>query len=183
MAERADIPVFKNSPIMVLVLGFCTCGLYMIYWNMKVAEIFNKISGREVISTPIAVLAGATAALPHGLDHHLVPAPVDDSPEARARHEAAEDAILVDPQASAAATVRRTAASQRLRHLQALLAPRPVAIPDIASIALPAGIARSRLHRDTLIGLIQASALLHQHQRPTIAGCVVVAQKRASVLP
>jgi len=58
MAERSEIPVFQNSPILVLVLGFLTCGLYMIYWNMKVAEIFNKISGRELISTPIAVLAG-----------------------------------------------------------------------------------------------------------------------------
>ena len=58
MVERSQIPVFQNSPILVLVLGFCTLGLYLIYWNMKVAEVLNKISGRELISTPVALLAG-----------------------------------------------------------------------------------------------------------------------------
>ena len=32
-----SIPVFKVDPIMVLVFGFLTCGLYLIYWNIKVA--------------------------------------------------------------------------------------------------------------------------------------------------
>lgn len=58
MAERSEIPVFKNAPVMVLVLGFCTCGLYMIYWNMKMAEVMNKVSGREVVSPVVAAIGG-----------------------------------------------------------------------------------------------------------------------------
>src|SRR4051794_17018391 len=58
MANRSEIPVFKNEPIMVLILGLVTCGLYNIYWNMKMAEVFNKVAGKEVISPVIAVLGG-----------------------------------------------------------------------------------------------------------------------------
>lgn len=58
MVDRASVPVFKTDPIMVLVLGFLTCGLYLIYWNMKAAEVMNAVSGREVISPTIAVLSG-----------------------------------------------------------------------------------------------------------------------------
>ena len=52
------IPVFKVDPIIVLILGFITCGLYLIYWNIKVAEVLNAVSEREVISSPIAIFAG-----------------------------------------------------------------------------------------------------------------------------
>jgi|SRR5579862_3775012 len=58
-----NIPPFKNPPILVLVLGFCTCGLYMIYWNIKVAEVLNKVTGREVISPIVAGIAGLCAPL------------------------------------------------------------------------------------------------------------------------
>jgi Domain of unknown function (DUF4234) len=53
-----DIPVFKNEPIMVLLLGFVTCGLYLIYWNMKVAEVLNAVTKKELIAQPIAILSG-----------------------------------------------------------------------------------------------------------------------------
>ena len=53
-----NIPVFKVDPIVVLLLSFITCGLYLIYWNIKVAEVINAVSDREVISTPIAVFSG-----------------------------------------------------------------------------------------------------------------------------
>ena len=53
-----QIPVFKVDPIMVLLFGFLTCGLYLIYWNIKVAEVFNAVSKREVISQPVAIFAG-----------------------------------------------------------------------------------------------------------------------------
>jgi len=56
--DRQDIPVFKNNPIVVLLLSIFTCGLYLIYWNIKVAEVLNKVSRRELISTAIAVLSG-----------------------------------------------------------------------------------------------------------------------------
>ena len=52
------IPVFNVDPIVVLILGFITCGLYLIYWNIKIAEVLNAVSEREVISAPIAVFAG-----------------------------------------------------------------------------------------------------------------------------
>jgi hypothetical protein len=52
------IPVFKVDPILVLILGFLTCGLYHIYWNIKVAEVLNAVAEREVISSPVAILAG-----------------------------------------------------------------------------------------------------------------------------
>lgn len=53
-----SIPVFNVDPLLVLILGFITCGLYLIYWNLKVAEVLNAVSEREVISQPIAIFAG-----------------------------------------------------------------------------------------------------------------------------
>lgn len=53
-----EIPVFKVDPIMVLLFSILTCGLYLIYWNIKVSEVFNAVAGREVISQPIAIFAG-----------------------------------------------------------------------------------------------------------------------------
>ncbi len=125
------------------------------------------------VQGPIAVLAASVAALPHGLDHHLFAVPVDDSPEAQTRQRQAEVAPMADPATLASAQRRRESAIRRLHNAQRLLIPRPVAIPDLAVIALPAALARNRLHHDTLVGLIQASALLHQHQRPTVEGCVI----------
>ncbi|CAN5414328.1 hypothetical protein BH10PLA1_BH10PLA1_17100 [soil metagenome] len=63
MADKSEIPVLRNEPILVLVLGLVTCGLYMIYWNMKTAEVLNKISGKEVIAQPVAILAGCCVPL------------------------------------------------------------------------------------------------------------------------
>ena len=37
------IPYFKNDPFIVLLLGFVTCGLYLIYWNIKMAEVINAV--------------------------------------------------------------------------------------------------------------------------------------------
>jgi hypothetical protein len=53
-----NIPIFKNDPIVVLLLGIVTCGLYLIYWNMKTAEVLNAVNEREVISSPVAIFAG-----------------------------------------------------------------------------------------------------------------------------
>jgi hypothetical protein len=53
-----NIPYFKNEPIVVLLLGFLTCGLYLIYWNIKTAEVLNAVAGKEVISQPVAIFAG-----------------------------------------------------------------------------------------------------------------------------
>lgn len=61
MVDRKDIPVFKMEPVLVLILGLVTCGLYLIYWNIKAAEVLNKVAGREVISPVVAVISGCCA--------------------------------------------------------------------------------------------------------------------------
>ena len=35
---RNPIPTFKVDPIVVLILSLLTCGLYLIYWNLKASE-------------------------------------------------------------------------------------------------------------------------------------------------
>jgi hypothetical protein len=54
----SNVPVFRNEPIVVLLLGIVTCGLYLIYWNIKTAEVLNAVCGRPLISTPVAVISG-----------------------------------------------------------------------------------------------------------------------------
>ncbi|WP_438965139.1 DUF4234 domain-containing protein [Flavobacterium sp.] len=53
-----NIPYFKVDPIVVLLLGFFTCGLYLIYWNVKIAEVINAANQKEVISPLIAIVTG-----------------------------------------------------------------------------------------------------------------------------
>jgi len=55
---KSLIPTFKVDPIVVLILGILTCGLYLIYWNLKAAEVLNAVAEREIISQPIAIFAG-----------------------------------------------------------------------------------------------------------------------------
>jgi hypothetical protein len=52
------IPYFKNDPVLVLILGFITCGLYLIYWNIKAAQVINAVNEKEVVSQPIAIFSG-----------------------------------------------------------------------------------------------------------------------------
>ena len=56
--NRKPIPVFNVDPILVLVFGILTCGIYLIYWNIKVAEVLNAVAEREIISQPIAIFSG-----------------------------------------------------------------------------------------------------------------------------
>lgn len=56
--DQTPIPEFKVDPIMVLVFGLLSCGLYLIYWNIKVAQVFNAVADKEVISQPVAIFAG-----------------------------------------------------------------------------------------------------------------------------
>ncbi len=55
---QKPIPRFKNEPILVLIRGFITCGLYLIYWNIKSAEVINAVADKEIVSTPIAIFSG-----------------------------------------------------------------------------------------------------------------------------
>lgn len=52
------IPQFKNEPVVVLLLSLVTCGLYLIYWNIKAAQVINAVAEKEIISQPIAIFAG-----------------------------------------------------------------------------------------------------------------------------
>ncbi len=54
--NKPNIPYFKVDPIVVLLLGFFTCGLYLIYWNLKISEVINAANEREVISPLVAIL-------------------------------------------------------------------------------------------------------------------------------
>lgn len=56
--DDVTLPVFNPEPVVVLLLGFVTCGLYLIYWNIKVAQVMNAVAEKEIISQPIAILAG-----------------------------------------------------------------------------------------------------------------------------
>ena len=59
-----NLPEFRVDPIVVLLLSFITCGLYLIYWNMKVAEVINAANNKEVISNGLAIFAGIGCCLP-----------------------------------------------------------------------------------------------------------------------
>jgi hypothetical protein len=59
LRKRVDyIPQFKNDPFLVLVLSVITCGLYLIYWNIKVAQVMNAAAKREIIPQSIAIFSG-----------------------------------------------------------------------------------------------------------------------------
>lgn len=59
-----EIPVFRNDPIVVLILGIVTCGFYSIYWNIKAAEVLNAVAGRRAISPTLAGISGFYCCLP-----------------------------------------------------------------------------------------------------------------------
>ena len=61
MAQQ--VTPFRNEPVVVLILGIVTCGLYLIYWNIKVASAINAVAEREVISQPVAIFAGCCLPL------------------------------------------------------------------------------------------------------------------------
>jgi len=63
LSDGNPIPYFKNDPIVVLILGFVTCGLYLIYWNLQVAKVFNAVNEKEIISPVIAVFGGCCLPL------------------------------------------------------------------------------------------------------------------------
>ena len=56
--QAPRIPYFKNDPFIVLLLGFVTCGLYLIYWNIKMAEVINAVVEKQVITPPVAIFSG-----------------------------------------------------------------------------------------------------------------------------
>jgi len=58
LSDDRALPRFKNNPVVVLILSFVTCGLYLIYWNIKAAGVINALTGRETISPVVSVISG-----------------------------------------------------------------------------------------------------------------------------
>jgi hypothetical protein len=54
--DKERIPVFEQSPVLVLILGFITCGLYYFYWNYKITQVINAVLEREAVSVAAAVI-------------------------------------------------------------------------------------------------------------------------------
>lgn len=92
--NKQEIPVFKNDPVMVLILGIVTCGLYFIYWNMKVAEVFNKITNRELISAPVAILGGLCSPV-HMYFYYLVGQGLDELGQLIGKDNLKDKAVLL----------------------------------------------------------------------------------------
>jgi len=53
----------KRDPVVILILGLVTCGIYWFYWEYQVAKEVNQFLGREEISPGLA-LFGALCCLP-----------------------------------------------------------------------------------------------------------------------
>lgn len=125
---------------------------------------------------PLAVVTATATGIPAALAQHLVELAVDDSPAQAERLIAARQRKPVD----AAPLVARLMNAQRL--LRSL----PVQVPG--DVAVPVVISRHRALHAPFFGLVAASALLHQHQRPVLDGRLVatagdVALASRAVLP
>ena len=86
---------------------------------------------------------------------------LDESPEQTAR-------VLKDRQARRMRSCEWTASEARMqlhKDVQRLIAPHPVIIPFAANLKFPSTQVRYRRDHERLLGLIDTSALLHQHQR------------------
>ena len=55
---RRNIPVFRNALFLFFIRGSMTCGLSLICWNIKTAEVINAMVGREAISPLVAIVSG-----------------------------------------------------------------------------------------------------------------------------
>ena len=63
-AARGDVPVFKKSPALVLILCLVTFGFYMLYWCPKAAAVINAVTKGKKIGSVMAVLAGLACCWP-----------------------------------------------------------------------------------------------------------------------
>jgi hypothetical protein len=63
-AAAGDVPVFKNSPVLVAILSIITLGFYLVYWCPKAAEVLNAVTKGKKIGSVMAVLAGLNCCSP-----------------------------------------------------------------------------------------------------------------------
>jgi hypothetical protein len=123
------------------------------------------------IHGPIAVLTASTGAIDPHLQPHVMEVAADESPGHIA-------AVLAERRRRLAQVTGKDAAEHqhlvaRLRNLQRVLLPRRVTIPFAERITGFGTSPRAQRDHETLLGLIAAHALLHQHQRPDVDGSVV----------
>ena len=121
---------------------------------------------------PIAVLSATAGRLDDALTASCCLVPVDESADQTARVLAAERVRYAQPGGGCDAATR-TAIIQHHHTLNRLITRRPVVIPFADRIQFPATTLRSRSDQARFLGLIAASALLHQYQRLTDRGHVV----------
>lgn len=125
---------------------------------------------------PLAMITASATGIPTALAQHVMEVAIDESPDQSARLFAARQRMPVD--AMRAVT--------RLINAQRLLRPLPVTVPS--EIAVPIVISRHRSLHAPFFGLVAASALLHQFQRPALDGRLIatasdVALAQRAVLP
>jgi hypothetical protein len=121
---------------------------------------------------PVAVLAAAAGDVDHRCRDCFMTVMADESPEQTAR-------ILAEQRRSlgTAAPSKADLAAIAVRHhaAQRLLERLPVSIPFVERIAFPANSIRHREEQRNFLGIISASALLHQRQRQRSSDGAIVA--------
>jgi hypothetical protein len=129
----------------------------------------DPVTGKLVTHTyevtgPVALLTTTTSLdVDEELANRLVVLSVkEDAGQTRAIHAAQRRALTLE------GLVRRSerrAVIERHHNAQRLLEPLPVVLPDAADLTYPDHTTRARRDHAKYLGLICASALLHQHQR------------------
>ena len=117
------------------------------------------------VEGPVALILTTTAVdLDEELQNRCFVLTVDESPEQTAKIHAQQRSRRT--LAGLAAQTQRTAALRVLRNAQRLMRPLLVVHPWASGRSFPKGRARSRRDHEKYLTLIDAIALLHQHQRP-----------------
>jgi hypothetical protein len=131
----------------------------------EVRTTFVEIHG------PIAVLTASGGATDPQLQPYVVELAADESPEHLAQVQAERCRRVAH--AAGNHDAERERILTRLHQLQRVLVPRRVTIPYAERITGFGTSPRAQRDHETLLALIAAHALLHQHQRPDVAGSVV----------
>jgi hypothetical protein len=136
------------------------------------------LGGHGEARGPVAVLAAAAGEIDHRCRDCFMPVSVDESPEQTERILSEQRERLGAPPAkitTQAAVVARHHAAQRL------LERMPVSIPFFKRIVFPGNRVRHRDEQRWFLGLIAASALLHQRQRTQSDGVVLASEADFSI--
>ena len=117
------------------------------------------------VEGPVAILLTTTSAdLDEELQNRCLTLAVDDSPEQTARIHALQRERRT--LAGLVGKAERAAVLGLLRNVQRLLKPLDVLNPYAPALTFTSGRARNRRDHEKYLTLIDAIALLHQHQRP-----------------